>query len=139
GCDTGPTQIHVGPSVTVPIVDLSVQPSVIAFSSTGTPCLLVPVDGIALAVQSATNVSLTQVTFQLIDGTHPGNPVTIPSLRLSPMFRSTVIAAGTVGVFPFTPTFACVIPTPTVVVVNVTLVDEHGNSRQVSTTASVSR
>jgi len=144
GCDTGPTKILVAPSTFIPSPSavVFVQPSVIALTPTVTPSCVgfVPVDGLDLVVrQPPTNVTLSAVTIQMIDGTHlGGSPVTIPQPRLTSLFPSTLIVAGTVGVFSFSPIiFGCVTTLPTSVVVNATLTDQSGNSQQVSTTVSV--
>jgi hypothetical protein len=141
GCDTGPTKIQViGSSFapTPPFV-VFVQPSLITLTPTRVASCrgLVPAGGFDLVVQRpSTSVSLTQVTIEMIDGTHlGGSPVTIPSPRS--LFPSTLITAGTVGVFPFTPDFGCVTQIPTEVVISVTLTDQRGNPQKISTTAPV--
>ncbi len=92
-----------------------------------------------VVVQPVTDVSVTSVTFQFINGSSiSGTVITFPQPELTRMFGPTVVPAHSTRAFPFTQSFGCFpVVTPTAMNASVVLADASGRTQQQNLTASI--
>lgn len=141
-CHSGVTAVlTTGPSV--PTISATiVQPppqdhSFIAFGcSTPSAGFFVGSRTFDVVVASSHTVDVSDLTIQLLDGTHVGGPsVTIPSAEMTSQFGSTRIVAGVQRTFHVEPRFECAPFAPSMISADLVLVDLDGARHRCHVTA----
>ena len=123
---------------------VAISPSLIGltslsgFNGVGCPGFAFSTSFNLVVVSSRVNLTMTNVTLTLLDGTTLGGPtVTIPSGQLNTMFGTTLVLAGTSQAFPLKPVFSCSVGKPQTMTATVLLADARGEQQTERATATI--